>query len=46
MALQIVRNNKLKKFITKGPKYRETSNISWEKSKSTILEELNDCTDT
>ena len=44
--LWIVGNNKLRKLFTKGPEYRETNNISWEKAKSTITEGLNDCIDT
>ena len=42
--LWIVRSNKLRKLFTKGPEYRETNDISWEKAKSTITEGLNDCT--
>ena len=38
--LPIAGNNKLKKLLTKGPKYRETNNIYWEKAKST---EISDC---
>ena len=44
--LRIVGNNKFRKLITKGPKYKETNNISWEKAKSTIIKGLNDCIDT
>ena len=31
---------------TKGPKYRETKKISWEKAKAVVIERLNDCIDT
>ena len=34
--LRIVRNNKRRKLITKGPKYREPSSISWNKAKLSI----------
>ena len=40
--LRIVRNNKLRKLITKGPKYREPSSISWDKAKSSIIDGLNE----
>ena len=40
--LRIIRNNKLRKLITKGPKYREPTNISWDKAKSSILDGLNE----
>ena len=34
--LQIIKNNKLRKLFTKGPKYREPQKINWEKAKNTI----------
>ena len=36
--LRIVRNNKLRKLICKGPKYRESEPISWDKAKCSIQE--------
>ena len=35
--LRFVRNNKLRKLITKGPEYREPSTICWDKAKSSII---------
>ena len=43
--LQNVRNNKLRKLLSKDPKFREVNNILWEKTERTITEGLNDCTD-
>ena len=40
--LRIVHNNKLRKLITKGPKYRQPSTISWDKAKSSIVDGLNE----
>ena len=40
--LRIIRNNKLKKLVTKGPKYREPTNISWDKANSSIVDGLNE----
>ena len=40
------KKKKLRKLFTKGPKYRETNIISWEKAKNTIIKGLNDCNDT
>ena len=34
------------RIITKGPKYREINNLSWEKAKSIIIGGFNDCIDT
>ena len=34
--LQIVKNNKLRKLISKGPKYREPAEIKWEDAKGVI----------
>ena len=34
--LRIVRNNKLRKLLCKGPKFREKESISWEKVKETV----------
>ena len=36
--LQIIKNNKLRRLFTKGPKYRENYNILWEKGKASITE--------
>ena len=38
--------NKLRKLFVKGPIYKETNSISWEKAEFTIIEGLNDCIDT
>ena len=40
-GLRIVGNSKLRKSFTKDPKYRETNNVSCEKTKSAIIEGLN-----
>lgn len=40
--LRIVKNNKLRKLIIKGPKYRENKGISWNKTKSSIKNSIND----
>ena len=34
--LQIIKNNKLRKIFTKGPKFREPKKIDWEEAKTTI----------
>ena len=44
-VFQFVRNNKRRKLFTKGPKYRESDRIPWEKGKSIIIEWLNDSID-
>ena len=33
-------------LFTKGSKFRETKNISWEKDKYTIIDRFSDCIDT
>ena len=41
--LRIIKNNKLRKIICKGPKFRETKPISFEYAKNNISNGLNDC---
>ena len=40
--MRITKNNKLRKLFTKGTKYREKDDISWEGAKASIMEGLND----
>lgn len=40
--LRITKNNKLRKLFTKGTKYREKDDISWEGAKASIMEGFND----
>ena len=44
--LRIVGNNKLRKLFTKGSKHGETNDILLQKTKSIIIEGLNDCIET
>ena len=44
--LQTVRNSKLRKLFTKDPKYRENTNISLEKNKSSIINGIDFCINT
>ena len=44
--LRIVKNNKLRKLICKGPKYREPEPISWDKAKYSIINGLEDTINT
>ena len=39
--LSIVHNNKLRKLIAKGPKFRENEGICWTKSRESILQGIN-----
>ena len=41
--LKIIKNNKLRKLLTYGPKYREPSKIDWGKCKSSIKSTINEC---
>ena len=41
--LRIIKNNALRKFFIKGPKYREVRPINLEKAKRCILEGLHNC---
>ena len=41
--LSIVKNNKLRKLFTKGPKFREPVSINWIKAKEHIMEGLKMC---
>ena len=41
--LQIIEHNKLRKLFHKGPKYRETKPLNWEKARNNILDGLNNC---
>ena len=43
--LRIIKNNKLRKVFSKGPKYRENQPINFETSKDYILTGLDDCLD-
>ena len=40
--LRIVENNKLRKLLTKGPKFRESAGICWNKAKQSIVDGLNE----
>lgn len=40
--LRIVENNKLRKLLVKGPKFRESEGICWNKAKESILQGIND----
>ena len=40
--LRIVENNRLRKLLAKGPKYRESEGISWNKAQQSITEGIND----
>ena len=40
--LKIIRNNKLRKLLTKGPKYRECNNINWDKARDCIYSGIQD----
>lgn len=40
--LQIVKNNKLRKLLSKGPKYREPTELKWDVAKSIIEGGVND----
>ena len=40
--LRIVQNNKLRKLLAKGPKYREHEGICWNKARTSITEGIND----
>ena len=42
--LSIVNNNKLRKLISKGPKFRENEGICWTKTKESILKGINEST--
>ena len=42
---QIIKNNKLRKLFTKGPKYREDNKISREGTKAGIMNGYSDCID-
>ena len=39
--LRIVQNNKLRKLLCKGPKFRESDNISWQNAKEAIVLGIN-----
>ena len=41
--LGIVKNNKLRKLLSRGPKFRETQNIDFSKAKDSIINGLKDC---
>ena len=41
--LSIVKNNKLRKILSKGPKFRETRGLNFYKAKESITEGINDC---
>jgi len=41
--LRIIRNNKLRKIMCKGPKFRETKPINFQYAKVNILKGLDDC---
>ena len=41
--LKIIDNNKLRKLLSKGPKYREPKKLCWEESRLTIVEGLKSC---
>jgi hypothetical protein len=41
--IRIIPNNKLRKLISKGPKYREALKINWTSAKETILVSLDEC---
>ena len=43
--LSIVKNNALRKLLTKGPKYREPRNINFQKARDNIVSGLQDCID-
>ena len=40
--LRIVENNKLRKLLTKGPKFRESEGICWNKTRESIVRGLNE----
>lgn len=41
--LSIVKNNKLRKFFTKDPKYQQNKTIYWKKARASIITSLEDC---
>jgi len=43
--LKIVQNNKLRKLLAKGPKFRENESINWKQSKESISKGLRDAID-
>ena len=44
--LRLVQNNKLRKLISKGPKYREPEPVCWDKAKTSLLNGLEDTINT
>ena len=41
--MQIVKSNKLRKLLIKGPKYREPKTLDWEKAREAILRGITEC---
>ena len=41
--LRIVRDNKLRKIISKGPKFREPQKLDWDKARDSIKSGITDC---
>ena len=41
--LRIIKSNVLRKLFTKGPKFRESKRINFDKAKSCILTSLEEC---